>query len=247
MRVLIVDDEPLACERIRTLLAGEKDVQILGECHDGRSAVTFIRDRAPDLVFLDIQMPEMTGFEVLENLEPTRWPAVIFVTAFDRYAIRAFEVCALDYLLKPFDRERFLKTLARGRAECERRAAGDLGQKLRAVLDQLADRQKYVDPLVVRSGGRVLFVRTEELDYVEAAGNYVRLHAGREQYLHRETMAHLESVLDPEKFARIHRSTIVNVERVKELHPLFRGDYEVVLRDGRRLTLGRAYRDRLRV
>jgi two-component system LytT family response regulator len=207
--------------------------------------VEAIRSVAPDLVFLDVQMPEMDGFAVLESLPAP--PAVIFVTAFDQFAIRAFEVCALDYLLKPFDRERFTKALARARAECERRSSSDLGTRLQSLLTELRGRKQYLDRLVVRSGGRVLFLRTNELDFVEAAGNYVRLHAGAEEYLYRETMARMETSLDPARFARIHRSTIVNVERVKELHPLFRGDYTVILRDGRQLTLAKAYRDRLKV
>ena len=247
MRVLIVDDEPLACERIRTLLADEPLIELAGECHDGRSAAAAIRGSKPDLVFLDVQMPEMDGFQVLESVDPSAMPVVIFVTAFDRYAIKAFEVCALDYLLKPFDRARFRKALARGRAEFERRSDGDLSARLRAVLDDWKGRKQFLDRLVIRSGGRVFFLRAEELDWVEAAGNYVRLHCGQEEYLYRETMAKLEAALDPARFARIHRSTIVNVERVKELHPMFRGDYVVILRDGRRLTLSKAYRGRLRI
>jgi len=245
MRVLIVDDEPLACERLRTLLGAERGVEIVGECHDGRSAAAAIRKLAPDLVFLDVQMPEMDGFAVIEELGAP--PAVIFVTAYDQFAIRAFEVCALDYLLKPFDRERFAKALARGRAECERRSASDLDSRLQSLLIELRGRKQYLDRIVVRAGGRVLFLQADELDWVEAAGNYVRLHAGADEYLYRETMSHMEAALDPARFARIHRSSIVNVARVKELHPLFRGDYAVVLRDGRRLTLSKAYRDRLKV
>jgi two-component system LytT family response regulator len=170
---------------------------------------------------------------------------VIFVTAFDQFAIRAFEVCALDYLLKPFDRERFAKALARGRAECERRSASDLGARMQSLLAELRGRKKYLDRIVIRAGGRVIFLRAEELDWIEAAGNYVRLHSGAEEYLYRETLSRMEAALDPACFARIHRSTIVNTERIKELHPLFRGDYTVVLRDGRRLTLSKPYRPRL--
>src|SRR5439155_25180563 len=199
MRVLIVDDEPLARERIRTLLEQEPDVEIAGESGDGRSAVAAIQALAPDLVFLDVPMPEMDGFAVLERIAPDALPVIIFVTAFDRYAIRAFEVCALDYLLKPFDRERFSQALERGRLECERRAAGDLSQRLRAVLEEWKGRKQYLDRIVIRSGGRVFFLRVEELDWVEAAGNYVRLHKGREEYLYRETMARLEGSLGPVK------------------------------------------------
>jgi len=190
--------------------------------------------------------PRATGGRI-EELRVDAMPVVIFVTAFDQYAIKAFEVCALDYLLKPFDRDRFSKALARGKVEFERRSAGDLSARLRSVLDEWKGRKPCLDRLVIRSGGRVFFLRVDELDWVEAAGNYVRLHTGREEYLYRETMSRLEASLDPEKFARIHRSVMVNVERVKELHPLFRGDFTVVLRDGRKLTLSKAYRDRLRV
>ena len=247
MRALIVDDEPLARERLRTLLADEPSVEVAGECGDGRSALAAIRELEPDVVFLDVQMPEMDGFEVLERLGPANLPVIVFVTAFDQYAIRAFEVCALDYLLKPFDRERFQQTLARARGEHERRNAGEWSDRLRTVLDELRSRARHADRLIVRSGGRVIFLRVDELDWAEAAGNYVRLHAGPAEYLYRETMAGLEAMLDPARFARIHRSTIVNVDRIREMHPLFKGDYTVVLRDGRQLTLSRAYRERLKI
>src|ERR1041384_2852792 len=197
MRVLIVDDEPLACERLRSLLASERDVEIAGECHDGKSAVRAIQKLAPDLVFLDVQMPEMDGLGVLSHLSAP--PAIIFVTAFDQFAIKAFEVCALDYLLKPFDRERFAKALARGRAECERRSASDLGARMQSLLAELRGRKKYLDRIVIRAGGRVIFLRAEELDWIEAAGNYVRLHSGAEEYLYRETLSRMEAALDPDR------------------------------------------------
>jgi two-component system LytT family response regulator len=247
MRVLIVDDEPLARERIRTLLAWDGDVVIAGECGDGRSAVEAIRELRPDLVFLDVQMPEMDGFDVLQQIGDDDMPAVIFVTAFDQYAIRAFEVCALDYLLKPFDQERFSRALARGRDELDRRNGHAIRNQIGRALEEWGRRQRYPERLVIRSGGRVCFVRIDELDWVEAAGNYVRLHTGKEEFLYRETLMQLESSLPPDKFARIHRSWIVNVDRVKELYPLFRGDYAVILRDGRQLTLSKTYRARLRI
>ncbi len=241
MRVLIVDDEPLARERIRTLLSAEPDIEIVGEANDGASAISAIRKLSPGLVFLDVQMPEMDGFAVLEQLGLASMPAVIFVTAFDHYAIKAFEVSALDYLLKPFDRERFSKAVERARC------GSDIGARVRAVLEKWKERPKFADRIVVRSGGRVFFLRVEELDWIEAAGNYVRLHSGDEEHLYRETMSRLETILDPARFARIHRSAIVNIDRVKELHPLFRGDYEVVLRNGRKLTLHRSFRARLQL
>jgi two-component system LytT family response regulator len=245
MRVLIVDDEPLACERLRTILDGEPGVEIVGECRDGNSAVAAIHKLSPDLVFLDVQMPEVDGFAVLEQLDPQRMPAIVFVTAYDQYAIKAFEVAALDYLLKPFDRERFGKALARGCMEHERRNSPDVNARLLSALTEWKQRKQYVERLVVRSGGRVFFLRADELDCIEAAGNYVRLHVGKEEYLHRETMGNIEKSLDPERFARVHRSWIVNVDRVKVLEPMFRGDYTVVLKDGRRVLMSKAYRDRL--
>jgi two-component system LytT family response regulator len=245
MRVLIVDDEPLACERIRTILAGERDVEIVGECHDGASALASIRKLAPDLVFLDVQMPEMDGFAVLEQLDPQRRPVIIFVTAYDQYAIKAFEVSALDYLLKPFDRDRFDRALARGRMEHERRASPDLNARFLSAFAAWKQRKQYVERLVIRSSGRVFFLRTDEVDCIEAAGNYVRLHVGKEEYLHRDTMSNLEKSLDPDRFARVHRSWIVNVDRVKLLEPMFRGDYIVVLRDGRRVAMSKAYHSNL--
>ena len=245
MKVLIVDDEPLACERLRTILSNEAGIEVVGERHDGKSAVEAIRKLAPDLVFLDVQMPEMDGFAVLEQLDPAHMPVIIFVTAFDQYAIKAFEVAALDYLLKPFDRERFANALARGRVEYERRGPNGVHARLLSALSEWKQRKQHVERLVIRSGGRVFFLRADEVDCIEAAGNYVRLHAGKDEYLHRETMANIEKALDPERFARVHRSWIVNVDRVKVLEPMFRGDYMVVLRNGRRVTMSKAYRDRL--
>ena len=247
IRALIVDDEPLARERIRMLLDQERDVEIVGECDNGTEALRGIEKLAPDLVFLDVQMPELTGFEVLDRLDAARMPVIVFVTAYDQYALKAFEVCALDYLLKPFDRERFGRAMARARAELERRKSGQVNEQVLKLLSELHQSKKYVEKLIVRAGGRVLFLRADEIDWIEAAGNYVRLHAGKQDYLYRETMTKLEAQLHPERFARIHRSTIVNVERIKELQPWFRGDYQVVLREGQKLTLSRSYRSRLKL
>ena len=245
IRALIVDDEPLARERIRMLLDGEPEFEIVSESTNGAEALTAIRQLAPDLVFLDVQMPELTGFEMLEHLDPARMPVIIFVTAYDQYALKAFEVCALDYLLKPFDRERFSRALARARAELDRRRAGHVNDQVLRLLSELQRGQKHLEKLIIRHSGRILFLRADEIDWIEAAGNYVRLHAGKDEYLYRETMAKLEARLNPDRFARVHRSTIVNVERIKELQPWFRGDYMIVLRDNRKLTLSRTYRGRL--
>lgn len=245
IRAIVVDDEPLACERIRMLLDGQADVEIVAECRNGADAVRAIQQLAPDLVFLDVQMPELDGFEVLERLSPGRLPVIVFVTAYDQYALKAFEVSALDYLLKPFDRERFTKALERARSEVEHRKDGSANERLLELLSDLRGARRPLERIIVRSGGRVFFLRADEIDWIEAAGNYVRLHAGSEDHLYRETMAGMEKKLDAKRFARIHRSTIVNLDRIKELQPWFRGDYVVLLRDGRKLTLGRAYRDRL--
>ena len=245
IRALIVDDEPLARERIRMLLESEPGIEIVAECRNGTEALRAVGELAPDLVFLDVQMPELTGFDVLYRLDPASMPVIIFVTAYDQYALQAFEVSALDYLLKPFDRERFTKALTRARAELDRRKAGSVNEQVLKLLSELQRSKKHLEKLIVRAGGRVFFLRADEIDWIEAAGNYVRLHAGKEEYLYRETMTKLESQLNPERFARIHRSTIVNVDRIKELQPWFRGDYMVVLRDSRKLVLSRGYRSRL--
>jgi two-component system LytT family response regulator len=244
-RTLIVDDEPLARERLRRLLETEPDVELIGECADGRTAVAAIREQTPDLVFLDVQMPELNGFEVLEQLRGGRLPLVVFVTAYDQFALKAFEVHAVDYLLKPFDRERFQVTWRRAQDQLRHQRAGELNQRLSALLDDLKPPSKAVDRLAVKSSGRVVFVRVEEIDWVEAADNYVELHVGEESHLHRETMADLEQMLPPGRFMRISRSTIVNVDRIKELQPLFHGEYAVILRNGTRLTLSRSYREKL--
>jgi two-component system LytT family response regulator len=245
IRAIIVDDEPLARRGIRAHLKEERDVEIIAECGNGREAVSLIRELEPDLVFLDVQMPELDGFGVLEAINVARLPAVIFVTAYDTYALRAFEVHALDYLLKPFDPERFSRALERARAQIERRSISDLSQRLQSLIDDLKTNQKYAERLVIKSAGRIFFLGVEEIDWIEAADNYVRLHSGSDTHLLRETMSSLESRLDPAEFLRIQRSTIINVRRIKELHPLFRGEYEIVLLDGTRLASGRGYRNRL--
>ncbi len=245
VRTLIVDDEPLARERIRSLLEEESDIEIVQECGDGKEAAETILRERPDLVFLDVQMPEMTGFEVIEAVGPEQMPTVIFVTAYDQYALHAFEAHALDYILKPFDQERFERALQKARGTIQRQKEGDISERLRSLLEELQPRPRYVDRLVVRSGARITFLRTEEVEWVDAEGNYVRLHVGKKSYLLRETMSGIEAKLDPERFIRIHRSTIVNIERIKSLETLFQGEYVVHLEDGTKLTSSRGYRDRL--
>jgi two-component system LytT family response regulator len=245
VRVLIADDEPLARERLRTLLAGEPWLQVVAECPDGLQAIDAIRRLQPDLAFLDVQMPGATGFDVIARIGAARMPLVVFVTAFDRYALRAFDVHALDYLLKPFDRERFRQTLARARQYLERRTNGDFERRLLALVQDLKPPANRLERFVIKSGGRVFFVRSDEIDWIEAAGNYVKLHVGQDAHLFRETMSALEAQLDSDMFFRIHRSHIVNIERVKELQPWFNGEYVVFLKSGTRLTLSRGYREKL--
>jgi two-component system, LytTR family, response regulator len=245
IKVLVADDEPLARERLAGLLSQEADIEVVGQARDGEEAVTAIHDDSPDLVFLDVQMPQMNGFDVIEAVGSDKMPLVIFVTAYDQHALKAFQVRALDYLLKPFDRERFKDALGRARKQLERDENGDLGRRLLALVKDLRRDQPKSDRLVVKSGGRLFFLRTDEIDWVEAAGNYVRLHVGPGSHLLRETMNAIEGRLDPEKFFRIHRSRIVNMERIQELQPWLNGEYAVLLRTGTRLTLSRGYREKL--
>jgi two-component system, LytTR family, response regulator len=245
IRVLIVDDEPLAREGIRLHLDGESDVEVVGECGDGEQAVAAVRSLEPDLLFLDIQMPGLDGFGVLEQIAADRAPVVVFVTAYDEFALRAFDAHALDYLLKPFDVERFQRTLQRARQQIRRHRRPELDSRLLALLEELRGRPSHLERVAVRRGGRIVFLRTEEVDWIEAAGNYVRLHVGKESYLLRETMSGLESKLDPERFLRIHRSVIVQIDRIREMEPLFQGEYSLLLRGGTRVTSSRGYRDRL--
>jgi two-component system LytT family response regulator len=246
LRVLIVDDEPLARERIRNLLTDDPEVEIVGEAADGSSAVDAILRLQPELVFLDVQMPEMDGFAVLEALEaldPSRVPAVVFVTAFDRYALRAFEVVALDYLLKPFDEARFRAALGRARLQIRSRETAELGRKLGGLLEALG--RKHAKRLAIKDAGRVTFMSTGEIRWIEAQGNYVRLHGDGESRMLRRTMKAIGDRLDPARFVRIHRSIIVNLDHVRELQPLFHGEYRVVLRDGTELTSNRSFKDSL--
>ena len=246
IRTLIVDDEPLARERMRSLVGVETDMELVGEASNGLEAVDAILGRSPDLVFLDVHMPKLDGFEVIETVGADRMPAVVFVTAYDQHALRAFEVQALDYLLKPFDGDRFQGTLRRVRRQMQTADTGELSQKLIALVRDLkSERPPRTERLVVKSGGRLFFLRTDEIDWIEAAGNYVRLHVGTDGHLLRETMTSIESRLNAEIFFRIHRSHIVNVERIKELQPWFNGEYVVILRNGTKLTLSRGYRDRV--
>lgn len=227
------------------LLSSDPEIEIVEECSDGQHAVEAIKRSKPALVFLDVQMPRMDGFAVLQAIAGGWMPVVIFVTAYDSYAVRAFEVHALDYLLKSFDRERFQAAVRRAKDQIRQSREGVLSERLTGLLEDLKAREKRMTRLIVRSAGRVSFVRVEEIDWLEAADNYVRIHVSRESHLIRDTLQSLEARLDPSKFLRIHRSTVVNFDRIKEMQPLFHGDYLVRLRDGTELTLTRNYKEKL--
>lgn len=245
IRALVVDDEPIAREGLRMHIAAEADMEVIGECANGLEAVRAIEEHAPDLVFLDVQMPGLDGFGVLEAIGAEQMPAVVFVTAYDQYALKAFEVHALDYLLKPFDHERFQKAIERARMEIQKETSRDVNTRLLALLENLRSEQRHLERLVIKAGGRIFFMNVDEIDWIEAADNYVKLHAGSETHLLRETVNNMESRLDPEKFVRIRRSTIIHINRIKELRPLPNGEYTVVLRNGTELSSSRRYRGRL--
>lgn len=243
LRVLIVDDEPLARAHLRQLLAADRDIEVVGECGDGREAVRAIRELNPALVLLDIQIPELDGFGVVREVGVDRMPSVIFVTAYDEYALRAFEVFALAYLLKPVDRQRLAEALTRAKKLTQRGSREDLASRLSALLEHRAEGTE--NRLAIKVNGRILFVSIDDIDYVEAMDNHVRLHLGQREYVVRATLSALEQRLMPGRFLRIHRSTIVNVKRVQEAQPWFGGDYVLILADGTRLTSGRSYRERV--
>jgi two-component system, LytTR family, response regulator len=245
LRVLVVDDEPLAREKIRGMADLDSEIRIVGECANGAEAIEAIQNLKPDLILLDVQMPEVGGFAVLEALKDESLPPVIFITAYDHYAVRAFEVHALDYLLKPFDRERFGAAMQRAKRQIRRESSNGLDARLLALLEQLREPTRYSERLVVKTGGRVFFLNTDEIDWIEAEGNYVNIHTGKKSYLLRETISSLEAQLDPKEFVRIHRSAVVNINRIKELQPWSHGEYHVLLHDGTRLTLSRSYREKL--
>jgi two-component system, LytTR family, response regulator len=272
IRTVLVDDEPLAREGLRVRLSREEDVDIVGEADDGPSAVDTILSLRPDLVFLDVQIPGFDGFDVVARTAATHLPTIVFVTAYDRYALRAFEVHALDYLLKPIAHRRFQEALRRARHELDRRgretasADGTEAESLSAVADRLrrmlddresaastsapraptgVDSPRYAMRFTVRDGERYVLVRVADVDWAEASANYVRLHVGPKTFQMRTTMSELERQLDPGQFTRIHRSAIVNLDRIREIRPEWHGEYEVALVTGATLRLSRGYRDRL--
>jgi two-component system LytT family response regulator len=253
IRVLVVDDEPLARSGMRRLLQRDRELTVVGESGDGKTAVEQIHQLQPDLVLLDIQMPEADGFDVIREIGPERMPRVIFTTAFNQFAVRAFEVNALDYLVKPFDDERFTAALHRAKKALSNEGIDDVGRRLVALLaaaggpvgEPQAASGGYPRRLVVKDQGRSLFVRVDDLDWVEAADYYVKLHVGRQVHLLRETMNAMEARLDPSRFVRVHRSAIVNLDRVKEIQPYFHDEHVVILQDGTKVHLSRNRRLRL--
>jgi two-component system LytT family response regulator len=246
IRALIVDDESFARKGLRTLLRDDEDIAIVGEAPNGRRAVTAIRELRPSLVFLDVQMPELDGFGVIDEVGVDAMPATIFVTAYDQYALAAFEVHAVGYLLKPFDRDRFARTLQHAKKRLAQPAEQGLGPEALKMLDALRSQRRYTDRLLVNTDGRIIIVKTADLRWIEAADNYVRLHVGTGSgYLLHESMRALEERLDPAHFVRVHRSAIVNVDWIKEIQPWYAGALVVILQGGERLTVSRSFRDRV--
>lgn len=241
-RTLIVDDEPLARKRVKQLLASAEEFQVIGEARNVAEAVSACLELRPDLVFLDVEMPDGSGFDALEKLSAENMPAIVFVTAYDQYTIRAFDVCAVDYLLKPFSEERFHQAAARVRERLSRAGDGDLNQQIKNLLSHLKTNRDFLDRLVIDHKDRLIVISVKEIDSVTAYGNYLKIRTGGKTYLLRETMNNLSQRLDPKIFLRIHRSTIVNAERIKELQPMFGGQYAVILKDGSEFVLSRNYR-----
>jgi two-component system, LytTR family, response regulator len=248
VRVVVADDEPLGRQRLVRLLQGEPETDVVASCADGEQAVEAIREHVPDVVLLDIQMPHLDGFEVVAALGDAHQPAIIFVTAHDQYAVRAFEVHAFDYLLKPVDQDRLREAMARATSTTGRAAPGSTTRRILTLLEELnaRERARGRNRLVVRTPERSFFLRSDTIDWVEAAGKFVHLHVGRSVHALRESMSELEQELDPARFLRISRSVIVNVDRIQEIQPWFQGDYVLILTDGTRLTSTRGYRDNMR-
>jgi two-component system, LytTR family, response regulator len=243
IRALIVDDEPLARQRVRLLLAEEPDVKVVAESEDGFKAVDQLQATRPDLVFLDVQMPEMDGFEVLRRVPPALLPVVIFTTAYDQHALRAFEVNALDYLLKPFKPARFKESVQRARDLIANKQAGVAARGLLALLGQTPAPAAQLTRLAVKTPGRVTFVELDQIQAIEAAGKYAVVHVGKENHVLREAMSSLESHLPPQRFMRISRSVIVNLDQIQELQPMFKGENLVVLKNGKRYPTTRPIRE----
>lgn len=249
IRTILVDDEPLALENLQLLLVPATDVEVVATYRGGAAAIIGIREQRPDLLFLDVQMPEVNGFDVIAALDPSTLPTIIFVTAYDRYALQAFDAHALDYVLKPVDEERFHQALDRARTRIRQAQNDDLGAKMQALLHHIQPPVEpsptYLRRLALKSQGRITFVDLADVDWIEAAGNYVALHIGTRTHLHRSTLSAFAAQLDPHHFQQVHRSTVVNLRRIHEMHPLHHGEYELHLYSGARLRLARKYRHKL--
>jgi two-component system, LytTR family, response regulator len=242
IKTLIVDDEPLARTLIKNLLKPESNIEIAGEAKNGIEALSSIRNMKPDLVFLDIQIPGMDGFEVLNNLNPDELPYIIFVTAYDQYTLKAFELHALDYLLKPVDEERFNKSLAHAIHQIRLTKSHNTFQnQIMEILKEIKSPENYLERITIKSKGKILFCKTEDIEWIEASGNYLTLHTSTHKHMLRERMGILEKKLDPKKFLRAHRSTIVNIDFVLELQTFFHGDYHILMKSGKKLILSRNY------
>jgi two-component system LytT family response regulator len=246
LSILIVDDEPLAREGLRMLLAEDPEIAAIHEARDGREAIAALRRERPDLVFLDVQMPEVDGFAVVQEIGAENMPAVVFVTAHDQYALRAFEIHAIDYLLKPVTRERFTQALTRAKSRLQAQPAGESSRQILSLLETLAAPHRALKRLAVRSASKTVFVDVGDVEWIEAAENYAKLHIGRSSHLVHVAMSALEKALDPATFLRIHRSVIVNVGHIQELEPAAHGEYVVTLRSGVRLRSGRTYNEKLK-
>jgi two-component system, LytTR family, response regulator len=241
LRLLLVDDEPLIRKGLRDALFEVSDIEIIGECGSGEEAIQAIATKQPDIVLLDVRMPGCSGLDVVREVGATRMPPVIFITAYDDYAVNAFELNAVDYLLKPFEEARLLESIGRARRRIAENSQATLSQRLEALIE--GQTRKWTERIIVRNGERYEFVSSESIDWIESANNYVQLHCGAQHYLLGETMTSLEKRLDPEKFVRVHRGRIVNTKRILAVHPLFSSTYELELLGGIRITTGRLYKD----
>jgi two-component system LytT family response regulator len=247
IRALIIDDESVARRRISRLLSSETNIEVIGECSTGLQALSVIEKESPELLFLDVEMPEMNGFDLLAQLNQNTLPAVIFTTAFDKYAVRAFENHAMDYVLKPIDSTRFHDAIEHARSHLKLRARTGVDNALLKMIAEIQKDRVRIERIVVKQPGRAFFVKVATIDWFEAADNYVRIHVGPETHLVRESMNAIEARLDPDRFVRIHRSTVVNIDRIKEIQSFFQGSHVVVLATGQKLKLSRNYRDKLEV
>ena len=245
VRVMVIDDETLGRRKISRMLKDDPEIEVAGEFAGGPEAVSMIRSSEPDLLFLDINIPEMDGFRLLDEIDTTKKPYVIFVTAYDQYAVKAFQVHAVDYLLKAFDGERFHEALRRAKERIRESLKPELSNTLRSLLNTVQGKNDSIDRFMIKSNGSISFLRAEEIDWIEAQGAYVCLYSHGKKHLLREKIGDIDSKVSLNQFVRIHRSTIVNVDRIKEMQPLFYGEYAVILNDGTRLTMSRSYREKV--